>query len=127
MSMQVTITLPDHIARRVNQWASFAQQDVSEMLTTAIDVGLPQLSGIRQESITELGDEALLELTTTKLDREKGSRLDSLLVKQREGALTDSERPELLVLMQQYHELWVLQAQALAESVRRGLLPPMAA
>jgi hypothetical protein len=46
--------------------------------------------------------------------------------KQREGELNNAERKELLSLMQQYHETWVRQAQALSEAVRRGLRPPLA-
>ncbi len=123
--MQVTITLPNHIAKRVNAWAMFAQQDITDMLTTAIDVGLPELSSTPAKPVEALDDAALLVLTTAKLDTTAGYRLDKLLVRQREGVLTDVERPELLSLMQQYHELWIRQAQALAEAVRRGLLPPL--
>jgi hypothetical protein len=127
MTKQIMITLPDRIAKRVDDWATFSQQDVAEMLTTAIDVGLPELSGTQKTPVIDLDDSALLELTHVKLDEKAGKRLDSLLVKQREGQLSDPERKELLALMQQYHELWVRQAQALAEAVNRGLLPPLAA
>jgi hypothetical protein len=48
-----------------------------------------------------------------------------LLEKQREGTLTESERPELLALMHVYEQLWVRQSEALAEAVRRGLRKPL--
>lgn len=126
MSEQITITLPDRIAKRINEWATFSQQDVTEMVATAIDVGLPELSGTQSTPITALDDTAILELTEVNLDESTGERLDKLLVKQREGELTNAERKELLSLMQQYHEMWVRQAQALSEAVRRGLRPPLA-
>jgi hypothetical protein len=123
MSEQITITLPDRIAKRINQWAEFSQQDVTEMVTTAIDVGLPELSGKQTVPIKDLNDAALMELTQVKLDEPTGARLNNLLTKQREGELNDAERKELLSLMQQYHEMWVRQAQALSEAVNRGLYP----
>ena len=126
MSEQITITLPDRIAKRINEWAVFSQQDVTEMVTTAIDVGLPELSGTKVTPIIDLTDAELLELTEAKLDESTGKRMNNLLAKQREGQLNDAERKELLSLMQQYHELWVRQAQALSEAVRRGLRPPLA-
>ena len=55
----------------------------------------------------------------------QGGRLTELLEKQRESLLTESERPELLALMQIYDQLWVRQSEALAEAVRRGLRPPL--
>jgi hypothetical protein len=125
MSEQITITLPDRIAKRINEWAAFSQQDVTEMVATAIDVGLPELSGAQMTPVTDLEDSALLQLTKVKLDETAGTRLDNLLVKQREGELNDAERKELLSLMQHYHELWVRQAQALSEAVRRGIQPPL--
>lgn len=126
MSEQITITLPDRIAKRINEWATFTQQDVTDMVTTAIDVGLPELSGRQLEQISDLDDSAILELSEARLDQPTGKRLNSLLEKQREGEITDTERKELLSLMQQYHEMWVRQAQALSEAVRRGLRPPLA-
>ena len=52
-------------------------------------------------------------------------RLSGLLERQREGMLTESERPELLALMQVYNQLWIRQSEALAEAVRRGLRKPL--
>jgi len=55
----------------------------------------------------------------------QGRRLSELLGKQREGELTESERSELLALMQVYNQFWIRQSEALAEAVRRGLRRPL--
>jgi hypothetical protein len=125
MTTRVTITLPDALAKRVADWAIFAQQDVIDILATAIDVGLPELATKQTAPVEALDDAALLALAEARLDASAGARLDDLLASQREGVLTATERPDLLALMQQYHELWVRQAQALAEAVRRGLRSPL--
>ena len=41
------------------------------------------------------------------------------------GKLSDTERPELLALMQVYQEGLLRKAQALNESVKRGLRKPL--
>ena len=127
MSTQITVTLPDHVARRVSEWAAFTRQDVTDMVTTAIDIGLPELTSPQATPVDQLDDASIMALTEVKLDAESNERLDALLRKQREASLDEAERTELSGLMQQYHELWVRQAQALAEAVRRGLRPPLSA
>lgn len=43
MSTQITVTLPDRVARRVNEWAIFAHQDVNDIVAMAVEHGLLQL------------------------------------------------------------------------------------
>jgi hypothetical protein len=54
--MQITVTFPDHITRRVNEWAAFTQLDVNDIVTMAIESGLLQLSA----------QQARLQATTSK-------------------------------------------------------------
>ena len=58
---------------------------------------------------------------------EEDERLSELLASQQAGTLTDPERLELARLLQQYQEGLLLKAEALAESARRGLIPPLSA
>ncbi len=70
-------------------------------------------------------DEQVLALAELHLSDEEDERLRVLLDSQQAGTLSDAERPELARLMQQYQEGVLLKAEALAEGVRRGLIPPL--
>lgn len=52
-------------------------------------------------------------------------RLSELLDRQQAGTLTSEEGPELTALMEVYQTQLLQKAQALRESVRRGLQPPL--
>ena len=77
------------------------------------------------KSITALPDHEVLALSQLQMPPEQGERLGELLARRRERELAESERPELLALMQIYERLWVRQSEALAEAVRRGLRGPL--
>ena len=80
----------------------------------------------RQERpVSSLSDEKVLELSRAQMRPAQGRRLSKLLEKQREGVLAESERSELLALMQAYDQLWIRQSEALTEAVRRGLRKPL--
>jgi hypothetical protein len=72
-----------------------------------------------------LSDEQVLALCKAKMQPSQGHRSSELLKAQQEGKLGESERLELLALMQVYDQLWIRQSEALAEAVRRGLQEPM--
>ena len=55
----------------------------------------------------------------------RGRRLTTLLEKQRQGLLTEGERPELHALMHSCSGLWSRHEEALTEAIRRGLRPPL--
>ena len=77
-----------------------------------------------ERSVSSLSDEDVLALSKAQMRPAQGRRLSELLEKQRESELTESERSELLALMQVYNQLWIRQSEALAEAVRRGLRRP---
>ncbi len=78
-----------------------------------------------ERPVSSLSNEDVLALSKAQMRPAQGRRLSELLEKQREGTLTESERPELLALMHVYEQLWVRQSEALAEAVRRGLRKPL--
>jgi len=127
MNTRVTLTLPDELYEHARRWASITQRDLSETLTAALEIVLtpvyttPKL----ERPLSLLPDEEVLALSQVQMTLSQGQRLSELLEKQRESALTESERPELLALMQVYERLWIRQSQALAEAVRRGLRKPL--
>ena len=127
MNTQVTLTLSDELYEHARRWATITQRDLSETLTDALTIVLtPVYTTPRLERpVSSLSNEDVLALSKAQMGSAQGRRLSKLLEKQREGTLTESERPELLALMHVYEQLWVRQSEALAEAVRRGLRKPL--
>ena len=127
MNTQVTLTLSDELYEHARRWATITQRDLSETLTDALTIVLtPVYTTPRLERpVSSLSNEDVLALSKAQMGSAQGRRLSKLLEKQREGTLTESERPELLALMHVYERLWVRQSEALAEAVRRGLRKPL--
>ena len=127
MNTQVTLTLPTELYERAYRWAAMTQQELPEMLTDALSVVLTPLHAAPkpEKPVSMLSDEDVLALSTAQMTTAQGQRLSTLLARQREGALDERERAELLALMQVYSQLWIRQSAALAEAVRRGLRKPL--
>ena len=127
MNTQVTLTLPDDLYERARHWATLTQRDLSETLTDALVIVLTPVhtTPLLEKPVSFLSDEDVLVLSGAQMRPAQGQRLSKLLEKQREGVLTESERSELLALMQVYNQLWIRQSEALAEAVRRGLRKPL--
>ncbi len=123
MSTRVTLTLPDELYEHARRWATITQRDLSETLTDALTIVLTPVYTMPslEKPVSLLSDEDVLALSRAQMKPAQGRRLSELLEKQRESVLTESERPELLALMQVYSQLWIRQSEALAEAVRRGL------
>jgi len=127
MSTQVVVTLPDEVYRRVERLAHLASRDVADVVAdtlalSLLPVGLPD-EPVR--AVTELPDEDLLELMDLQMPPAQDQRFSRLLQKQQEGQLPDTERSELISLMQLYQDGLLRKAQALREAVRRGLREPL--
>jgi len=127
MSTQVTLTLSDELYERARHWATITQRDLSQALTDVLTIVLHPVHATPgpERPVSSLSDDEVLALSQAQMRQIQGSRLSKLLEKQREGVLTERERPELLALMQTYNQLWIRQSEALAEAVRRGLRKPL--
>jgi hypothetical protein len=128
MSTQVTVTLPDEVYRSAVRLAQLARREVEDVLTDTLTRSLPSLP---QDSdvvppIETLSDADIPALTALELASAQDRRLSTLLVRQQAGSLSDTERGELLTLMQAYQEGLLRKAQALHEAVRRGLCDSLA-
>jgi hypothetical protein len=123
MSRRVTLELPDDVLERAERLAVLADRKVADVLAEAVSVVLPPLDAVPKESqpVSQLPDNAVLRLAELRLPAAQNRRLSQLLDQQQAGTLDDSERTELLILMQMYEVNWLRQAEALAEAVRRGL------
>ena len=128
MSTQVTVTLPDEVYRSAVRLAQLARREVEDVLTDTLTLSLPSLhqdSDVIPPTET-LSDADILALAALELPPAQDRRLSALLERQQANTLTDTERGELLTLMQAYHEGLLRKAQALQEAVRRGLREPLA-
>ena len=123
--MEITIQLDDETAERVQDWASFTEQDLSQVFKNIISSSFPPALSQQYTPVAKLSDDAVLAAASTKERNAFSQRIDQLLIAQRESIITPDEQIELNQLMQQYHELWVYQSKALVEAVNRGLMPPM--
>jgi len=122
----VILNLPDETYQRATQYAAYANRDVSEIIVAAIASTLPSLEAIAQlRTIAKLTDREVLALTELRMEPEADRRLSELLDCQQAGELSDLERAELAALMRTYEMGLLRQSQALAEAVRRGLIPPL--
>ncbi len=126
MNNQVILNLPDETYERVAQFAAYAKRNMSEIIAAALASTLPSLDALNQlRAITRLPDSEVLALTELRMEPEADRRLSELLDRQQAGELSDLERAELAALMRSYEMGLLRQSQALAEAVRRGLIPPL--
>ena len=123
--MQVLINLPEETYRRARRLAQLTRRDVADVLADTLDLSLPPLGDSAEPALAQMKDEQVLALVELRLSEEEDERLSELLDSQQAGTLDDAERPELVRLMQQYQEGVLLKAEALAEGVRRGIIPPL--
>lgn len=129
MTRQVTLDLPDELYEQARGWAALSQQELPGALTDAISLALMPLPVHLPDhpSVANLKDGELLALAKAQMETSQGEQMDDLLRQQSAGTISRESQRKLAVLMQVYHQLWLRQSAALAEAVRRGLLPPMQA
>src|SRR5262249_38729588 len=127
MSTRVVIDLPDDVYRRAERLAQLINRDVADILADTVALSLPPLSPQSETvgQVTELADKEILALTELQMEPQQDRRLSLLLERQQAGELSDTERTELLALMQLYQEGLLRKAQAPHEAVRRGLQKPL--
>jgi hypothetical protein len=129
MTVPVTLNLPEDLYQRAANFANLLGKDVMEVLVDTLTLSLAPIgtqSGV-MPAVTTLSDQNVLALSESRLQPKDDQRLSELLSKQQEGLLTQDEQSELLGLMQIYQEGLLRKAQALRESVQRGLREPLSA
>jgi hypothetical protein len=127
MSTQVMVTLPDDLYHRAERLAQLTSREVAEVLVDTIALSLTSLSSqpASVPPVTELTDEEVLTQAEIQMSPGQDRRLSTLLHRQQAGKLSDTERSEMLALMQVYLDGLLRKAQALREAVRRGLREPL--
>lgn len=127
MTGQITLTLPPEVLERAELLARRVGRPVGELLAETIEASLRPL-GVAAKEVrppAEWTDEEVLASADLQMPVAEDQRLSALLHRQQAGSLTDTERPELMALMQVYQQQLLLKAQALREAVRRGLRGPL--
>jgi hypothetical protein len=127
MTVPVTLNLPEDLYQRAANFANLLGKDVMEVLVDTLILSLAPIgtqSGV-MPAVATLSDQDVLALSESRLQPKDDERLSELLGKQQEGRLTQDEQFELLGLMQIYQEGLLRKAQALKESVQRGLREPL--
>lgn len=127
MSTQVIVDLPDELLQRANDLAMITHRKLSDVLVDTLDLSLPAIfsSSLHIEPVDGLSNQSVLALTKLEMNPVDDKRVSELLYRQQAGQLFESERLELARLMQIYQAGLLRKAQALAEAVKRGLLPPL--
>ena len=127
MNGQVTLTLPAEVLERAELLAQRTGRAVNDLLAETIELSLRPLGTTLagNGAPEDWPDEGVLAAAALEMQPADDLRLSSLLARQQAGNLTDSERPELMGLMQVYQERLLVKAQALREAVRRGLREPL--
>ena len=127
MSTQITITLPDDLYQRAERFARLANKDLASVLYDTIQLSIPSVSpeaGTLQ-TISDLPDAEVLALTELQMEPGQDRRLSALLDRQQAGILTETEHPELQMLIGIYQEGLLRKATALNEAVNRSLISPL--
>ena len=133
MNKPITLNLPEDVYNRANSLAQLISRDLTDVLIEAISLSLSSTSPFSEndsnktESIKSLSDSEVLTLSELQMESEQDLRLSQLLLKQQANTLSETERPELWILMQIYQTLLVKKAAALREAVSRGLREPLEA
>ncbi|MEA5476421.1 hypothetical protein VB774_02205 [Pseudanabaena galeata UHCC 0370] len=77
--------------------------------------------------LSTLSDQQVIAITELQMEPSQDQKLSQLLQTQQERTLTTAEQSELEMLMEIYQAGLLRKAQALNESVKRGLRQPLSA
>ena len=123
MATEITLSIPDDTYRRAERLAGLIGKNVSDILTDTLSISLPQMSSTLDENriVSELPDPEVIALSESQIDPVSSMRFSELLEKQQSTQINPDEAAELLAFMQVYQDGLLRKAQALNESVKRGL------
>jgi hypothetical protein len=129
MGRTIVLDLPDELVERAEYLARLSQRRVDDVLADRLAFLLPPLDVPSDEldysSVSDLSDDQVLALAQSQMDLVQNARLRQLQEKRERESLSPAEQAELLSLWQIYEVGSLRKAEALAEAVRRGLLPPL--
>ncbi len=104
--VQVTLSLPDTVMKRVQSFGLATKQNVETVLAETLEMMWPAWDAVFQPEedtpITTLSDGDILTLADSKMEAVQNTRLGELQARGKEHGLTTSEQFELLMLMHLY-------------------------
>jgi hypothetical protein len=129
MTVEVTLKLPDNLVEQAQRLGLLTQRNVETVLADALETVWVTLENFPGSNlpVSVLSDEAVAELANAKMDETQSQRLGELQAKGKSTGLNESERYELLVLLQISQLGQLRKSEALAEAVQRGLREPLSA
>lgn len=132
MPETITLQLPDRLYQRLVNTAQATRRPLAEVIIHSLKVGSPpDWDDVPEEfqadlaALDRLHDDALWQIARSRKTAEGMERYDELLVRNREGTLSDSERLELSVLRQEADRFMLCKAQAAVLLRWRGYQVPV--
>ena len=107
MTQSVTLNLPEGLFDDVQRIAKASNQPLEEVLLMALRVSLPDISDLPEAVVKDLllleklSDAALKQVMLETVDANTQKDLSTLLEKNREGTLTESEQERLNALQRE--------------------------
>jgi hypothetical protein len=106
----------------------YLTQNPRESTLHNTQIGLSKhVTSLNLPALSSLSDGQVIALTKLQMETSQDQRLSQLLQTQQERAMTVTEQSELEMLMEIYQAGLLRKAQALNESVKRGLRQPLSA
>jgi hypothetical protein len=127
---EVTLNLPEPLIAHAQKLGLATQRNLDIVLTDTLAMlwlTLDEIPGTSEPPVSELSDNAVLELADAKINEVQNQRLGDLQAKGKTAGLADAERYELLALLQIYQLGQLRKSEALAEAIRRRLREPLPA
>ena len=122
----VSIELPQHLYMRLRRIATVTHRPVEKILSTTLDVALPEDANLSDELADELtamtlySDQALRAATESSITPAQQRRLEQLTYAGGSRSLTTAESSELTELLESYDRSVLRRAKALAVLAHRG-------
>jgi hypothetical protein len=127
---EVTLNLPEPLIAHAQKLGLATQRNLDTVLTDTLAMlwlTLEEIPGTSEPPVSELSDNAVLELADSKMNEAQNQRLGDLQTKGKTAGLTDAERYELLALLQIYQLGQLRKSEALVEAIHRRLREPLPA
>lgn len=105
--------------------AGFGMEEYLNIVVKAIASSQPMPEDMVERLFHLLPDVTVMNLAHLKMPEKDSKRFSRLLEKQGEGKLNEKERNQLAELAEVYERGTLRKAYAMAEAVRRGLMPPL--
>jgi hypothetical protein len=127
MITQLTVMVQDRVQYRADQLARLTGRTVEDMVAAMLELSLSPFTPPIDfdQPLSALSDADIIALTDLQMQPEREQRFSTLLDKQQNATVNDTERIELQTLLRVYEIGRVYKSQALVEAVKRGLKEPL--